>query len=57
MLYAKYYSSEKAMNNVYNAGYDIDTYIDALYNISEIQEKNTAKKNGYKSATRKKSNL
>lgn len=53
MLYAKYYSSEKAMNNVYNAGYDIDTYIDALYNISEIQEK-YSKENGYKSATRKK---
>lgn len=53
MLYAKYYSSEKVMNNVYNAGYDIDTYIDALYNISEIQEK-YSKENGYKSATRKK---
>ena len=53
MLYAKYYSSEKVMNNVYNAGYDIDTYIDALYNISEIQEK-YSKENGYKAATRKK---
>lgn len=53
MLYAKYYSSEKVMNNVYNAGYDIDTYINALYNISEIQEK-YSKENGYKSVTRKK---
>ena len=56
MVYSKYYSTQEKMTNVVNAGYDIDTYITALYDIEELRNK-YSQKNGYSTAKRKKKTI
>ena len=52
-LYANYYSNQETMDNVVNAGYDVDTYIIAINDITELRDKYSQKK-GYSTAYRKK---
>ena len=52
-LYANYYSTQETMDNVVNAGYDVDTYIIAINDITELRDKYSQKK-GYSTAYRKK---
>ena len=56
MVYSKYYSTQEKMTNVVNAGYDIDTYITASYDIEELRNK-YSQKNGYSTAKRKKKTI
>ena len=52
ILYSNYYSSEETMNNIVNAGYDVDDYITAMNDIEILREEYSAKK-GYSTAQRK----
>ena len=52
MVYSKYYSTEEAMTNVVNAGYNVDTYITAKNDI-EILRNKYSQKTGYTTAQRK----
>lgn len=52
MVYSKYYSSDDTMTNVYNSGYDIDTYITAKNDLDHIRDKYSQKK-GYSTEYRK----
>ena len=52
MIYSKSYASRETMTNAVNAGYDIDTYITALYDMEELRDK-YSKNNGYSTEQRK----